>query len=211
MGQVAMSELELTNGVSISAKAPGGGELRLRWATPADAPTLERWDREPDVIAATTDLKSETAFGDHNWRDDLTQQTPANRYFIAELAVSGDAAVGRPIGAMQIIDPHQEPTHYWGDVARNQRAVDIWIGDPKDRNHGFGAVLMKMAEMLCFSHPAVTAILIDPLNSNARAHRFYQRLGYKPVGRQVFNNGEDDCLVHILTRTDWNARTPPKK
>jgi aminoglycoside 6'-N-acetyltransferase len=51
----------------------------------------------------------------------------------------------------------------------------------------------------------VVAVIIDPLNSNTRAHTFYQRLGFVPVGRQVFND-EDDCLVHKLTRADWLAR-----
>jgi aminoglycoside 6'-N-acetyltransferase len=185
--------------------APGGGELRLRQATLADQQTLERWDYDPDVISATTDGEAEKAFGDHDWGRELPLQSEVDRYFIAELATSSDAPAGRPIGAMQIIDAHAEPSNYWGDVAPNQLAVDIWIGDAADRGHGYGVLMMKMAEMLCFSNPAVVAILIDPLNSNTRAHRFYQRLGYRPTHRQTFN-GEDDCLVHIPTRTDWIAR-----
>jgi hypothetical protein len=55
-----------------------------------------------------------------------------------------------------------------------------------------------------FADPRVTAIVIDPLHSNTRAHSFYRRLGFRPVGRQKF--GEDDCLVHRLTRDDWEAR-----
>jgi aminoglycoside 6'-N-acetyltransferase len=53
----------------------------------------------------------------------------------------------------------------------------------------------------CFEEPSVTAIVIDPLNSNTEAHRFYQRLGFKMVGRRMF--GEDDCLAHRLERVDW--------
>jgi len=49
----------------------------------------------------------------------------------------------------------------------------------------------------------VTAIVIDPLASNERAHRFYRRMRFRPVGRRSF--GEDDCLVHELTRRDWLA------
>ena len=47
-------------------------------------------------------------------------------------------------------------------------------------------------------------IVIDPLNSNVAAHRFYQRLGFAVEGRRMFD--EDDCLVHRLTRADWEAR-----
>jgi aminoglycoside 6'-N-acetyltransferase len=200
-----MSSLELTGGVSIAADAPGGGEIRLRWAHLSDKAVLERWDYDPDVIAATTDGEAEKAFGDHDWGRELPKQSDVDRYFIAEWAASAEDVDARPVGAMQVIDAAREPTHYWGDVAENQMAVDIWIGDPADRGRGYGSVMMKMAEMLCFSDPRITAIIIDPLNSNTDAHRFYQRLGYRPTHRQTFN-GEDDCLVHILTRDAWNAR-----
>jgi hypothetical protein len=46
----------------------------------------------------------------------------------------------------------------------------------------------------------VTAILIDPLASNVRAHRFYERLGFRFVERRRF--GDDDCVVYVLDRVD---------
>jgi aminoglycoside 6'-N-acetyltransferase len=63
--------------------------------------------------------------------------------------------------------------------------------------------MMQQALARCFADARVTAIVIDPLASNERAHRFYRRLGFKPLGRRTF--GEDDCLVHELTRQDWQA------
>ena len=55
-----------------------------------------------------------------------------------------------------------------------------------------------------FADPAVTAVVIDPLNSNTAAHRFYRRLGFTPEGRRMFD--QDDCLVHRLTRETWEMR-----
>lgn len=174
--------------------------LTLRRATLADVPTFERWDREPHVIAATTDDRSaEKAFGDHDWRAEIPKQSDVDEYLIAELD-------GRPIGAMQIIDPHREPTHYWGEIEPDVRAIDIWIGDAADHGKGYGETMMRLAFRRCFADPAVTAIVIDPLASNPRAHKFYQRLGFVPVGRRMF--GEDDCLVHRLGREAWRARFP---
>ena len=89
----------------------------LRHVTRADAPILKSWDKQPHVISATTDdPDAETAFDGIVWEDELAQQSDVSRHYIAELG-------GRAIGAMQIIDPHLEATHYWGDIAPNQRAL----------------------------------------------------------------------------------------
>ena len=62
--------------------------------------------------------------------------------------------------------------------------------------------MMKLALVRCFSEPSVTAVLIDPLANNVRAHRFYERLGSQFVERRRF--GDDDYLVYRFNRTDWN-------
>lgn len=172
-------------------------KVTLRPAVADDARWLALWDKDETVIACTTDdPNAETAFSGAVWSEELAAQSEVSRYYIAEVD-------GRPIGAMQICDPHLEPTHYWGEIAPNLRAADIWIGAAADRGRGYGREMMRLAHELCFADPRVTAIVIDPLASNVGAHRFYQRLGYKPLGRRLF--GDDDCLVHELTRTDWLA------
>ena len=170
--------------------------LVLRPATPADVPHLEKWDREPHVIAATSDdPDADVAFEDAEWLEEITNDDPASAFFIAEIE-------GRPIGAMQVIDPALERTHYWGrDCATNLCAMDIWIGEAAYLNRGYGTQMMSIAIDRAFADPRVEAIVIDPLNSNTDAHRFYQRLGFRPIGRRLFE--DDDCLVHRLDRADW--------
>ncbi len=171
--------------------------LILRPATTADVPHLQRWDREPHVIAATTDdPEADIAFEDAVWADEIEGDDPASAYFIAVLS-------GRPIGAMQIIDPALERTHYWGeDCPPNLRAMDIWIVKSDCLGKGYGTEMMTTAINMAFADRLVEAILIDPLNSNTDAHRFYQRLGFRPIGRRLFDE-DDDCLVHRLDRADW--------
>jgi aminoglycoside 6'-N-acetyltransferase len=174
--------------------------VMLRRMTVLDVPVLELWDRQPHVIAATSDDPSQSkAFGDTDWREELSLAAPDNQYFIGELN-------GRPIGAMQIIDPHTEATHYWGDIEPNLRAIDIWIGMAEDLGKGYGEAMMRQALRHCFSDTSVIAIVIDPLASNARSHRFYRRLGFVPEERRQF--GDDDCLVHRLTRAIWREQFP---
>lgn len=171
----------------------------LRRATPADAALLARWDQQPHVIACVTDdPDAEVAFAGAVWEEEIANSSDDSFYLIAE-------ADGRPIGAMQVIDPHTEPTHYWGQIEPNLRALDIWIGETDALGQGYGTAMMTQAIDACFAAPEVTAIVIDPLNSNTDAHRFYARLGFRPVERRLFND-EDDCLVMRLERADWEAR-----
>lgn len=166
--------------------------LNLRRATLGDIPVLERWDRDPSVVAATTDdTDVERAFGGLDWRAELLADNDVSYHLLAE-------ENGRPVGAMQICDPHLEPTHYWGDIESGLRAIDIWIGDPADRGRGIGTQMMRLAHDQCFADRSVVAIVIDPLASNVRAISFYRRLGYVEQGRRMF--GEDDCVVMRLTR-----------
>jgi aminoglycoside 6'-N-acetyltransferase len=176
------------------------GRITLRPMSLADVPLLDLWDRQPHVMAATSDDRDQPkAFGDTYWPDELALVGPDCQYLVAELD-------GRPIGAMQIIDPRTEGTHYWGEIEPNLRAIDIWIGATEDLGKGYGETMMRRAFQICFAEPAVTAIVIDPLASNTRAHRFYRRLGFVPEGRRMF--GDDDCLVHRLTRLTWRQRFP---
>jgi aminoglycoside 6'-N-acetyltransferase len=177
---------------------PLDARVTLRPMSLADVPLLDLWDRQPHVMAATSDDPDQPkAFGDTCWPDELALVRPDYRYLVAELD-------GRPIGAMLIIDPHTEATHYWGEIEPNLRAIDIWIGAAEDLGKGYGETMMRRAFQLCFADPAVTAIVIDPLASNTRAHKFYRRLGFVAEDRRMF--GDDDCLVHRLTRPAWRQR-----
>lgn len=161
--------------------------ISLRPATIHDLATLEKWDRQQHVIDSDPN-------DDWNWEVELTRSVAWREQLIA-------VADGRPIGFIQIIDPHEEETHYWGAIAPNQRAIDIWIGLAADLGKGFGTTMMQLALERCFDVPAVTAVWIDPLESNQRAHRFYERLGFQFVEERLF--GEDRCRVYQLTRNQY--------
>jgi aminoglycoside 6'-N-acetyltransferase len=161
--------------------------IRLRPATPEDLPRLRRWDEQPHVVAANPS-------DDWGWEVELGRSPEWRELLIAEL---GD----RPIGFVQIIDPAREDGHYWGAVPADLRAIDIWIGEAADLGQGYGTAMMRLALARCFAAPGVTAVLVDPLGANTRAHRFYERLGFRFVEDRRF--GPDDCRVYRLERTDW--------
>jgi len=167
--------------------------VRLRPATLDDVPALNAWARDPEVIAATSDDPAATeAFAGTDWAQEVADASESSPFLIAEVD-------GRPVGALQIADPHAEPTHYWGEIEPGLRALDIWIGSAADRGRGLGTEMMALAHERCFASPEVKAIVIDPLESNLRARRFYARLGYAEEGVRVFAEG-DRCMVMRLTR-----------
>ena len=161
-------------------------EVTLRPASLGDLELLRHWDEEPHTVASDPD-------DDWGWETELARNPPWREQLIAEVD-------GRPVGLVQIIDPAEEDSHYWGDAPPDLRAIDIWIGEASDLNRGYGTAMMKQAIARCFAAPEVTAILIDPLASNTAAHRFYERLGFRFVDRRQF--GGDDCFVYRLERGD---------
>jgi aminoglycoside 6'-N-acetyltransferase len=172
--------------------------IRLRNATIDDLATIQRWDEQPYL--QDEDVMGDHDYNDWNWSEELTKQ-PSWRYqLIAEL----DSDV--PIGMLQIIDPAEEESHYWGEnCPPNLRAVDIWIGEHQYLGQGYGTQMMKIAlEDYCFSNPNVTAVLVDPMANNLRAHKFYQKLGFEPQEIRYF--GPDQTLVHRLTRETYERK-----
>ena len=163
--------------------------INLRSATFADLNLLRHWDQQPHVIASDPN-------DDWGWEVELKRNPDWREQLIAEID-------GRPIGFIQIIDPALEDSHYWGDVSADLRAIDIWIGEETDLGKGYGTKMMQMAISRCFADLTVTAILVDPLASNTRAHRFYERLGFRFIDHRSF--GEDDCFVYRLERSDYSS------
>lgn len=165
----------------------------LRPAVPGDAALLARWDEKPHVKWCTgLDPDQPLPAGEReDWAGLIARDVDWLDILIGE-------AGGRAIGVVQIIDPHLEESHYWGDCAPNQRAIDIWIGEESDLGKGYGTKMMQQAIDRCFADPAVTKILIDPLIINTAAIRFYRRLGFVDVGERWFEG--DHCLVMELPR-----------
>ncbi len=163
--------------------------ITLRPATLDDLALLQYWDQQPHVIASDPD-------DDWAWEIELGRTPDWREQLVAELD-------GRPIGFVQIIDAAREETHYWGDVSDDLRAIDIWIGEAKDLGQGYGTTMMQLALRRCFAVPTVSAVLVDPLASNKRAHRFYERFGFRRVEARQF--GASACYVYRLERHDWDS------
>lgn len=153
-------------------------ELLLRLAELTDVPTLERWDAAPHVMAVSGDD------GSWDWAEEIN--VPWQEVWIAEVQ-------GRAIGVVVLLDAHNEPSRYWGDVSPGTYAIDIWIGDVDALHRGYGTTMMRQVINRAFDELGAHTILIDPLIRNTDAIGFYKHLGFHDVGPRRF--GEDNCLV----------------
>jgi aminoglycoside 6'-N-acetyltransferase len=160
--------------------------IRLRPASNNDLELVKYWDTKQHVIDCDPDDDDEW-----NWELELNRNPEWREQLIAELDE-------KPIGFIQIIDPYLEETHYWGNIEKNKRAIDIWIGEEENLNKGFGTTMMELAIQRCFRNKVVDGILIDPLKSNIKAHRFYKRLGFEFIEKRQFD--ESECFVYELNR-----------
>jgi aminoglycoside 6'-N-acetyltransferase len=158
----------------------------LRAATIDDSYLLKNWDLDEAVEYSGGDDDS------YDWDYELPRNVDWREFLIAEV----DAV---PIGMIVLIDALREESHYWGqDVPTDSWAIDIWIGDQEHRSKGYGALMMQQALQRCFVNHGASLVLIDPLQSNHRAIKFYRRVGFTDVGPRQFEN--DDCLVMCITR-----------
>ena len=188
--------------------------IQFRNATINDITLLLQWDEKEHLQGS---WMGDVDFNDWNWEYELRRNDVSWRYqLIAETFVENDDSNEDenrtiPIGFVQVIDPFEEETHYWGiDCERHLRAIDIWIGDERYINRGYGTQMMKqiLASAMVFGNTNVTGVIIDPMAENDAAHRFYQRLGFIPIGIRYF--GPDKCLIHRMNRTDYVNKINPE-
>jgi aminoglycoside 6'-N-acetyltransferase len=167
-------------------------ELRLRAATPDDLALLQRWDRAAHLQAPL----GNPAEGGWDWPNELADPGDWRELLIAEEA-------GRAVGFLQIMTPALDPFDYWGSRDPGLRAVDIWIGEADALGRGLGTRMMRAALARLFADPGAATVLLDPRADNIRAHRFYERLGFRFVERRRFGADDYDTFVYRLDRNDW--------
>lgn len=165
-----------------------GPRIVLRSARASDVSVLRRWDAQPHVVFARGED------GAFDWENEIPRDVDWRELLLGEER-------GRPIGVVQIIDPAREESHYWGEAEPHLRAIDIWLGEASDLERGYGTEMMRLAIAHCFSGGAVRTILVDSLVKNGRAQKFFERQGFRGMGRRFFDR--DECLVMRLDRRDF--------
>ena len=190
-----------TQGDNMSSSSSLDLKVILRDANIHDLELLQYWDQKEHV-------RNISSFDDWNWQVELDRKPSWRKQWIAEVVGVDDEERMQPpipIGCVQVIDPAIEETHYWGmDCPPYLRAIDIWIGEEDYLGKGYGTQIMTLVLDDCFAQREVEAVILDPLASNIKAQRFYERLGFRNVGLRKF--GPDECVIQRLERRDWSTK-----
>jgi aminoglycoside 6'-N-acetyltransferase len=162
--------------------------ITLRKATAEDIPLLRYWDQQPHKKEADPN-------SDWQWETEIPKDAPWRHQLIAEVD-------GRPLGYVEILHCADDPEQYWGDVPDSWMAIDIWIGEAGDIGRGMGTHMLQLALAKCFQNANIDTVVLDPLASNGRARRFYEKNGFRFVEERWFGN---DCTaVYKIERSEWN-------
>jgi aminoglycoside 6'-N-acetyltransferase len=161
--------------------------IKLRKAARPDIALLRYWDEQPH-------RKESDPNADWQWETEVDRACPWRQQLIAELD-------DHPIGYVEILHCAMDEEHYWGDVPETWAAIDIWIGEETNIARGYGTQMLRAAVAICFSREDIETVVLDPIATNIRARKFYERNGFKLVEERWF--GEDHCAVYRLNRHAW--------
>ena len=140
-------------------------KVTIRLATIKDETALTTWANKPHI--------REAVGYDWDWSSELTQR----RFWVQQYITCYNE---KPIGFFQVINTGHDPDNYWKSLADiKTAAIDIWIGEERFLGKGIGTFMMQYAIERCFADPEIVRILLDPLKTNIRARRFYERIGFE--------------------------------
>ena len=78
--------------------------------------------------------------------------------------------------------------------------LGVFIGDPKFRSHGFGTEAVNLIVEFGFKFLNLHSIRLEVMATNERAHKCYQKCGFKDTGKTrdyLFYNGEYIDSLHM--------------
>lgn len=137
--------------------------LTIRPASPADAPQLEAWWNNGELMAHAG-FPNGTGEKAEDIAARIAQETDQSRRLILELD-------GNPIGEMNY-GPNEDGESAW---------IGVKICEISQQEHGYGKILLSMLIRWLFGTAGYKKVTVDPDRDNKRSRHVYERLGFRPV------------------------------
>lgn len=160
--------------------------------TPADYPMLQRWLERPHMREWWGE--PETELGQIRG---MVEGSDPTRPFIFHVD-------GRPLGYIQawnvddaLAGGYDAEAPWLNNLPRDAVGVDLSIGEEKLLSRGIGSAVLREFVALLIAEGHET-IVIDPDESNKRAVRAYEKVGFSAHER--YRDGDEVTLVMMLDR-----------
>jgi aminoglycoside 6'-N-acetyltransferase len=176
--------------------------LQVRALAESDLATLGEWLANPEVAQY------------YGGRDlGLDEGSLCTQFWKPDRAARGErrclvAWQGRSVGYLQFYPVDEAEQRAYGFPQPAERwGIDLFLGDPAVWNRGLGTRLVRATLEYIEAQYRPTSVLIDPLVTNHRAIRCYEKAGFHPIRRlphHEWHEGawRDCCLM------EWSP-TPP--
>jgi len=177
--------------------------VSFRALTRDDLPMMLAWMVQPDV-AAWYEAEDPTLEGMEREFGAMIDGTDPVRGFIVLVDLT-------PIGYIQGYRLGDHPDYLSQlDLDADDVSMDIFLGDPAYRGHGWGApVLSAFLRQIVFGEMAAQRAAIMPVPGNARAIKAYQRVGFQPIRAVTVRDTDtgkiEDELIMLLPREAFFA------
>lgn len=172
-----------------------GERVRLRAPTRADLPQFVAWLNDPEVTAGLLVSLPMSLEDEEAWFTKMLNQPLAEHPMVIEIQQGGDwVAVGN-CGVHNI------------DWRARSAEVGIFIGEKPLWNQGYGSEAMRLLVTHCFKTLNLNRVALDVYETNARAIRSYEKVGFVHEGRKrqaMYKEGVYiDILIMSVLRDEW--------
>ncbi|HEY55189.1 MAG TPA: GNAT family N-acetyltransferase [Dehalococcoidia bacterium] len=168
-----------------------GSKIKLRSKRLSDAREDYTWQTDQELARLDAATASTITFSQYlaEYASELRYPSPLrNRFAIETLE-------GEHIGNC---------TYYGIDEAKGEAELGIMIGNRGYWDKGYGTDVVATLANHIFQQTRLSRIYLKTLDSNARAHKCFQKCGFTPYG-ELKKDGYSFVLME-LTRQEWQKR-----
>lgn len=172
-----------------------GKTVRLRAPTRTDLPQFVAWLNDPEVTAGLLVSLPMSLEDEEAWFTGMLNRPLAEHPLVIEIQQAKEwVAIGN-CGVHNI------------DWRARSAEVGIFIGEKSLWNKGYGSDAMRLLLTHCFKTLNLNRVALDVYETNLRAIRSYEKVGFVHEGRKrqaMYKEGKYiDILIMSILREEW--------
>jgi RimJ/RimL family protein N-acetyltransferase len=175
-----------------------GDRIRLRAPEREDLPRFVTWLNDPEVRDGLSLILPLSMAQEETWFEDMLKRSPETQPLVIEVQETDDWI---PIGNMGIFALDK--------IARSAE-LGIVLGNKAYWNKGFGTKAIRLMLKHCFETLNLNRVFLRVYETNPRAIRCYEKVGFVHEGRlrqAIFKDGEyQDILMMSVLRNEWKMK-----